>query len=74
MCKKAQKKDFYTQKYEQRINDLKDQGRYRTFIPIMRKARSYPKGSAIKDKKNLRNVTIWCSNDYLGMAQNEQVL
>lgn len=59
--------------FEQRIQDLKDEGRYRTFAPLQRKCGEYPKAQYYAQDGSARDVMIWCSNDYLGMGQNQVV-
>ncbi len=52
---------------------LKGERRYRTFVDLERIAGRFP--SAIWHSQNgSREVTIWCSNDYLGMSQNAAVV
>lgn len=54
------------------LDRLRDQGNYRTFAELERHCGSFPRatshGAANAD------VTIWCSNDYLGMGQHPKVL
>ena len=56
------------------INNLHQEGRYRTFFDIERINGEFPK--AIWHQKNgiEKEITIWCGNDYLGMGQNPIVL
>ena len=61
--------DFFASKLEQ----LKEQGNYRVFTPIERVAGQYPYASQ-KSGNTSRPVTIWCSNDYLGMGQHPAVI
>ena len=49
---------------------LKDNGSYRIFNKINRIADRFPKATHADSGKE---VTIWCSNDYLGMGQNRLV-
>ena len=63
----------YSNIFKSYINKLKIEGRYRHFNEIERKVGKHPNASWIsKSKKN--DVIIWCSNDYLGMSQNELVM
>ena len=55
------------------IDQLKAEGRYREFAEIGRQVGSFP--NAIHHGTNVSNeITVWCSNDYLGMGQNPNVL
>lgn len=56
-----------------RIEQIKEDGRYRTFVEIERLAGRFPK--ALHHHPNgVREVTVWCSNDHLGMGQNPDVI
>ena len=61
--------------FEKIINKIKKEGRYRVFIDILRNVQNFPKATKF-NSKNIRNdqVTVWCSNDYLGMGQNSNVI
>ena len=59
--------------FTQVIQDLKDVGKYRVFNDILREAGKFP--TAIwYGPYNIKTITNWCSNDYLGMGQHKVVL
>jgi len=64
----------YTQKLDQAIERLHNEGRYRTFIDIERKKGSFPHATWRRPDGRERPVTVWCGNDYLGMGQHPVVL
>ena len=56
------------------IQELKNEGRYREFAELKRDNGNFPNATHRDQDGGVKNVTIWCSNDYLGMGQNAQVL
>jgi len=63
----------YQQFFADHIQALQDEGNYRVFAHLERKAGNYPR--AINHHNDTKDeVTVWCSNDYLGMGQNSEVL
>ena len=63
----------YSEKFKSSINKLKFEGRYRHFNEIERHAGQHPNASWKVDAKTY-NITVWCSNDYLGMSQNNLII
>lgn len=59
--------------FRDRLNRLKDEGNYRVFTDLARHCGSFP---AATRHVGVRSgpVSVWCSNDYLGMGQNPDVL
>ncbi|EBV3243181.1 5-aminolevulinate synthase [Salmonella enterica subsp. enterica serovar Oranienburg] len=62
----------YSTFIEEKISALKESGQYRTFQTINRINGSYPE--AYTDDDEQKKVVVWCSNDYLNMSQNPQVI
>jgi 5-aminolevulinate synthase len=63
----------YEDFFKDKLNDLKDEGLYRTFREIDRHQNLFPKALEYNKGKN-REVEIWCSNDYLNMSQHPEVM
>ena len=53
--------------FKQAISNLQSENRYREFLDISRICGDFPYAV---NNKNGQKVTVWCSNDYLGMGQN----
>ncbi|MEM6887748.1 MAG: 5-aminolevulinate synthase [Pseudomonadota bacterium] len=64
----------YTDKLDEALNRLHDEGRYRTFIDIERRNGSYPHAVHTRECGSEHPITVWCGNDYLGMGQHPIVL
>lgn len=63
----------YRKVLDDAIDVLRDEGRYRVFADIERQCGDFPK-AAYHTEDGKRDITVWCSNDYLAMAQNPKVL
>ena len=59
--------------FEKVIHTLKDEGKYRVFNDIVRERGKFPK-SIWYGKYAIKEIVNWCSNDYLGMGQNQVVV
>ena len=64
----------YSARLDQAIQNLHDEGRYRTFIDIERKKGHFPHATWHAPDGTSRDITVWCGNDYLGMGQHPEVL
>ncbi len=58
---------------EDALGGLHDAGNYRVFAEIERQRKKFPTATFYAPDGTTRDVTVWCSNDYLGMGQNEIV-
>jgi 5-aminolevulinate synthase len=63
----------YEDFFADRLTDLRHEGRYRVFAELARQAGDFPRATHISAGMP-RTVTVWCSNDYLGMGQHPDVL
>jgi 5-aminolevulinate synthase len=57
--------------FKQRLGALHAEGRYRVFADLERRCGRFPRAF---DRRIGAEVTVWCSNDYLGMGQHPAVL
>jgi 5-aminolevulinate synthase len=64
----------YSDFFQKRIDTLKADGSYRTFATLERIAGQFPRALYHMPDGTVREVTVWCSNDYLGMAQHPVIL
>ncbi|MBV0914214.1 5-aminolevulinate synthase [Anianabacter salinae] len=60
--------------FTDQIDALKRDGNYRIFADLERRCGSFPKAQNHKSCGDTREVTVWCSNDYLGMGQHPAVM
>src|SRR5664279_954813 len=64
----------YRQIFDDAIGKLKTEQRYRVFADIERDSSRFPHAIWHKPDGVAQDVTIWCSNDYLGMGVNPEVI
>ena len=63
----------YARAFGDALARIHSEGRYRVFADISRTRGAFPKAMR-HDPEGVRDVTVWCSNDYLGMGQHPAVL
>ena len=64
----------YDRIFRSAIERLHDEGRYRVFIDILRTKGSFPDARCFAGHNGPKPITVWCSNDYLGMGQHPAVV
>lgn len=65
----------YQKYFEGSLEELHEEGRYRYFADLERQNGAFPKATHHRrDGDSTHDVTVWCSNDYLGMGQNPNVI
>lgn len=61
--------------FEDALASIHGEGRYRVFVDLHRQRGRFPLATArFPDQEEEREITVWCSNDYLGMGQDETVI
>lgn len=63
----------YDATFQGKIDALHAEGRYRVFADLLRRRGAYPVARHYSPER-VRDVTVWCSNDYLGMSQHPVVI
>jgi len=60
--------------FERAVASIRDEGRYRVFADIMRERGRFPHARLRLENGTHRPIVVWCSNDYLGQGQSEEVI
>ena len=64
----------YNEKFAEAVSLLKREGRYRVFADIQRQRGAFPAAAVFDEAGVPKQITVWCSNDYLGMGQHPSVI
>ena len=64
----------YSSIFQAAIDRLHDEGRYRVFIDVLRNKGAFPNARCFAGHNGPKPITVWCSNDYLGMGQHASVV
>jgi 5-aminolevulinate synthase len=59
----------YRDAFKSAVARVRAEGRYRVFANLRRYRGEFPKARYRTDSGEMRDVVVWCSNDYLGMGQ-----
>ena len=63
----------YESRFAASIAEVRSEGRYRVFANLERISGAFPRARLHRADGAVRDVVVWCSNDYLGMGKNEAV-
>ena len=63
----------YNKKFREALNALRNEGNYRVFADIKRQRGNFPNARQYS-RNGVKDIKVWCSNDYLGMGQHPDVI
>jgi len=64
----------YAEKFSAALDAVHREGRYRVFADLKRRRGSFPHAEHFPGQGSTQPITVWCSNDYLGMGQHPDVI
>jgi 5-aminolevulinate synthase len=64
----------YRAAFSNALDRVRSEGRYRVFADLKRHRGQFPRATWTRGDGSTADVTVWCSNDYLGQGQNPVVL
>ena len=60
--------------FHDQLSGLREAGNYRVFAELERQSGAFPRAKRYREDGTVHDVTVWCSNDYLGMGQHPKVV
>lgn len=67
-------REFFRQQVETNLQKIKDEGRYRIFADLQKLVGQFPFAQYTDKLGQEKTITMWCSNDYLGLGQHPKVI
>jgi len=64
----------YEGKFKEALEAIRQEGRYRVFADLKRRRGAFPAAEHFNADQQRHPITVWCSNDYLGMGQHPAVI